>query len=151
MRDKNPKTLKAFKIYFLVNFGITGHSPGFFSVRTLPPNQAITAAAQLALNNRFRQSPPPRDVSALIVKKSRSLLRHHARPDPSLTPRHRIWTGRAESPCPLEENSVALVLTSPPFLDDLPSKKRGGAFLLIGFMALGGFVVERGFIAEGRV
>jgi hypothetical protein len=34
---------------------------------------------------------------------------------------------------------------------DLPSKKRGGAFLLIGFMALGGFVVERGFIAEGRV
>ena len=34
---------------------------------------------------------------------------------------------------------------------DLPSKKRGGAFLLIGFMALGGFVVQRGFIAEGRV
>ena len=35
--------------------------------------------------------------------------------------------------------------------NDLPSKKRGGAFLLIGFMALGGFVVQRGFIAEGRV
>ena len=34
---------------------------------------------------------------------------------------------------------------------DLPSKKRGGAFLLIGFMALGGFVVQRGFVAEGRV
>jgi len=96
---------------------LTGHSPGFFSVRTLPPNQAITAAAQLALNVRFGQSPPPRDVSALILKKSRSLLRQPARPDPSLTPRHRIWTGRAESPCPLKENSVALVLTSPPFLD----------------------------------
>jgi hypothetical protein len=35
--------------------------------------------------------------------------------------------------------------------NDLPSKKRGGAFLLIGFMVLGGFVVQRGFIAEGRV
>ena len=96
---------------------LTGHSQGFFSVRTLPPNQAITAAAQLALNARFGQSPPPRDVPAIILKKSHSLLRHTVRPDPCLTARHRIWTGRAESPCPLEENSVALVVTSPPFLD----------------------------------
>ena len=51
-------------------------------------------------------------------------------------------------------HSQIFELTSsiPPTLKtDLPSKKRGGAFLLIGFMALGGFVVERGFIAEGRV
>jgi len=34
---------------------------------------------------------------------------------------------------------------------DLSSKKRGGAFSLFGFMALGGFEVEWGFIAECRV
>ena len=96
---------------------LTGHSPGFFSVRTLPPNQAITAAAQLALNDRFRQSPPPRDVTALILKKSRSLLRQPPKFDPSLSARHRLWTAKAESQSLLEENSVALVVTSPPFLD----------------------------------
>ena len=94
---------------------LTGHSPGFFSVRTLPPNQAITVAAQHALNARHHLSPPPRDVSALILKKSRSLLRHPTRPAPS--PHHRLWTGHAESPSPLKENSVTLAVTSPPFLD----------------------------------
>ena len=49
----------------------------------------------------------------------------------------------------MAKESADAVLVSPQF--DLPSKKRGGAFLLIGFMALGGFVVQRGFIAEGRV
>jgi hypothetical protein len=96
---------------------LTGHSPGFFSVRTLPPNQAILPVAQLSLNARLGQSPPPRDVAALILRKSRSLLRHPARPDRSLSARHRLWTGRAEAPSPLDANSVALVVTSPPFLD----------------------------------
>jgi hypothetical protein len=96
---------------------LAGHSPGFFSVRTLPPNQAVTPSAQRALNARLGQSPPPRDVPALILKKSRSLLRHPARPAPELLPRHRLWTGRAESHSPLAENSVALVVTSPPFLN----------------------------------
>jgi hypothetical protein len=94
---------------------LTGHSPGFFSVRTLPPNQAITAAAQHALNTRHHLTPPPRDVPALILKKSRSLLRHPSRPLPSTA--HRLWTARAESPSPLPRDSVALVVTSPPFLD----------------------------------
>jgi hypothetical protein len=96
---------------------LAGHSPGFFSVRTLPPNQAVPPSAQRALNARLGQSPPPRDVPALILKKSRSLLRHSARPAPELLARHRLWTGRAESPSPLAENSVALVVTSPPFLN----------------------------------
>ena len=34
---------------------------------------------------------------------------------------------------------------------DLSSKTRGGAFWLFGFMVQGGFEVQRGFIAEGRV
>ena len=36
-------------------------------------------------------------------------------------------------------------------LFDLAPKKRGGAFWLFGFMALGGFEVQRGFISKGRV
>ena len=36
-------------------------------------------------------------------------------------------------------------------LSDLSSTTRGGAFSLFGFMALGGFEVEWGFIAERRV
>lgn len=96
---------------------LTGHSPGFFSVRTLPPNQAISLAAQRALNARHNLNPPLRDVAALILKKSRSLLRH---PLPtSMTPsaHHTLWTGHAEMPGPLAEGSVTLAVTSPPFLN----------------------------------
>jgi hypothetical protein len=96
---------------------LTGHSPGFFSVRTLPPNQAIPASAQLSLNARLGQSPPLRNVAALILKKSRSLLRQPPNFDSALSARHRLWTGRAETRSPLAENSVALVVTSPPFLN----------------------------------
>ena len=34
---------------------LTGHSPGFFSVYTLPPNQATTAEGQLKINQRLDQ------------------------------------------------------------------------------------------------
>ena len=55
---------------------LTGHSPGFFSVYTLPPNQAASIISQRRINKRRGQSPPERDVKALILRKSRSLLRH---------------------------------------------------------------------------
>src|SRR6266852_4950994 len=40
---------------------LTGHSPGFFSVYTLPPNQAVSIEAQKAINIKRNQVPPPRD------------------------------------------------------------------------------------------
>ena len=40
----------------------------------MPPNQAVTVKAQLKINERRAQTPPPRDVAALILKKSRALL-----------------------------------------------------------------------------
>ena len=43
------------------------------------------------------------------------------------------------------------MLTGNMAASDLSSKTRGGAFSLFGFMALGGFEVEWGFIAERRV
>src|SRR6185436_13227408 len=53
---------------------LTGHSPGFFSVYTLPPNQATSVAAQRKINLKRGQVPPRRDVRAIILKKTRSLL-----------------------------------------------------------------------------
>src|SRR5437667_11705068 len=52
---------------------LTGHSPGFFSVYTLPPNQATSVKAQKRINQRRAQTPQRRDVSELIGRKSRQL------------------------------------------------------------------------------
>ena len=100
---------------------LTGHSPGFFSVYTLPPNQAVSIKSQLRINARKKQTPPRRDVPALILKKSRSLLKDvdpRTRADlRRIAPQARITTGDACSAPDLPDGQVALVLTSPPFLD----------------------------------
>lgn len=54
---------------------LTGHSPGFFSVYTLPSNQAISINVQMRINTKRGQESPRRVVPELILKKSRSLLR----------------------------------------------------------------------------
>jgi hypothetical protein len=100
---------------------LTGHSAGFFSVYTLPPNQAVSPRAQAKINSRLNQSPPPRDVPGIILSKSRALLR-------DVTPEihrqlalqaesARIVTGVSSNTPSLEDNSIALAVTSPPFLD----------------------------------
>lgn len=93
---------------------LTGHSPGFFSVYTLPPNQAVSVASQLKINRRRGQIPPDRDVPALILKKTRSLLKGSAVPPhpPAL-----LITGPAEATPRIGTASVSLAVTSPPFLD----------------------------------
>ncbi len=53
---------------------LTGHSNGFFSVYTLPPNQAVSAKSQRKINERRKQVPARRDVVKLILKKTRQLL-----------------------------------------------------------------------------
>jgi len=93
---------------------LTGHSPGFFSVYTLPPNQATTVAAQIRINARRDQVPPPRDVAALILGKSKSLLEDGAPPP---HPAALLTTGPADATPALADGSVALIVTSPPFLD----------------------------------
>lgn len=54
---------------------LSGHSPGFFSVYTLPPNQAVSPERQIKINRDRNQVPPYRDVREIILKKSRSLLK----------------------------------------------------------------------------
>ncbi|HET6609252.1 MAG TPA: DNA methyltransferase [Rhodopila sp.] len=93
---------------------LTGHSPGFFSVYTLPPNQAVSAVSQRKINEKRGQVPPLRDVRAIILKKSRQLL---ADGPPPPHPTALLMTGRSDTAPALADASVDLVVTSPPFLD----------------------------------
>ncbi|CAM3066327.1 site-specific DNA-methyltransferase (cytosine-N(4)-specific) [Sphingomonas antarctica] len=92
---------------------LTGHSPGFFSVYSLPPNQAVTLKAQIRINEKRGQIPPRRHVAEIILKKSRSLLKDGVPPKVTA----QFSTGPAESTPDVASASVNLVVTSPPFLD----------------------------------
>lgn len=99
---------------------LTGHSKGFFSVYTLPPNQAITAERQIKINARLNQVPEYRDVHAIIAKKSHSLLKKITTEDRTLLQQAghtaRFLTNDARNTESIADNSVALTVTSPPFL-----------------------------------
>ena len=92
---------------------LTGHSTGFFSVYTLPPNQAVSVKSQEKINLRRKQAPPLRDVPSLIAKKSKSLLSQGA-PD---APRSKLATCRSDDTPEIPDGVVSLTVTSPPFLD----------------------------------
>jgi hypothetical protein len=100
---------------------LTGHSPGFFSVYTLPPNQAASAEKQRQINVKRGQEPTYRDTHALILKKTRQLLSDLSETErvnlAAAAPSARFLTRDARHTPELREGSVALVVTSPPFLD----------------------------------
>lgn len=91
---------------------LTGHSPGFFSVYSLPPNQAVTVERQMRINEQRNQIPPQRDIRKLIVKKSRSLLKEGGLRSPA-----DLYVGVSDYSPHIETASISLVVTSPPFLD----------------------------------
>jgi DNA modification methylase len=93
---------------------LSGHSPGFFSGRSMPPNQAVSVKAQLKINEKLGVSPPERDVAAVIMKKSKTLLKDgcaHSQVRSSL------HTCAAWEVPGIPDASVDLTVTSPPFLD----------------------------------
>ena len=92
---------------------LTGHSPGFFSVYTMPPNQAVSLERQRLLNERRRQAPPRRDVPSLILKKSKALLAQGGID----CARSLFLTESAAHTPQIRDGEVALTVTSPPFLD----------------------------------
>ena len=100
---------------------LTGHSNGFFSVYTLPPNQAVSAKSQRKINEKRNQIPPERDVVRIILKKTRQLLGDvddATRSTLATSSKHALlMTGAADATPQLAENSVSLVVTSPPFLN----------------------------------
>jgi hypothetical protein len=100
---------------------LTGHSKGFFSVYTLPPNQAVSQKSQQRINLKRQQTPEYRDTHKIILDKTKSLLR-------TLFPaekkdlnragkKARLLTGDARSTPGIPDTSVQLTVTSPPFLD----------------------------------
>ena len=100
---------------------LTGHSAGFFSVYTLPPNQAVSASSQKKINAQRQQTPPYRNARAIILKKSRQLTKeltaneienlYHA------GERALFLSADARRTKAIPANSVQLTVTSPPFLD----------------------------------
>ncbi len=95
---------------------LTGHSRGFFSVYTLPPNQAASVQSQQKINEKRGQIPEYRNTKELILRKSRQLLadpfpKGYGDAEPLLLCGSAEWTPQIES------NSVKLIVTSPPFLD----------------------------------
>ena len=100
---------------------LTGHSRGFFSVYTLPPNQALSIKSQIKINQRRNQTPPRRKVPDLICRKTRQLLSdcdHRIRKILSqVSGQARLLTQRSSATPQLAGDSVSLVVTSPPFLD----------------------------------
>lgn len=93
---------------------LTGHSPGFFSVYTLPPNQAVSVQAQRKINEKRNQTPPDRDVAKIILKKTRALLSDGL---PAPANDFLLTTAAASRTPAIPDASVDLVVTSPPFLD----------------------------------
>jgi len=100
---------------------LTGHSSGFFSVYTLPPNQAVSPGAQAKINIKRQQVPPYRDTHEIIMKKTRTLTRNL-----TVEERERLrkagnsgvfLTGDAASTPEIRDNTVQLTVTSPPFLN----------------------------------
>ena len=100
---------------------LTGHSSGFFSVYTLPPNQAVSVKSQQKINAKRNQTPPSRDVYRIILKKTRILLRDCdsacRKVLAGVAPRAQLLTRPAAATPEISDQSVSLVVTSPPFLD----------------------------------
>lgn len=98
---------------------LTGHSTGYFSVYTLPPNQAVSPKRQAKINEKYEQKPAYRDTKELIFKKSKSLMKDlSARQIENLQNAETVFlTNDARKTPEIADESVDLTVTSPPFLD----------------------------------
>ncbi|MBE0570655.1 MAG: site-specific DNA-methyltransferase [Ignavibacteriaceae bacterium] len=100
---------------------LTGHSKNFFSVYTLPPNQAVTPERQKKINKQKDQKPVYKDVKFIILKKTRDLI---SEMDKKLIyqlkkigSKAKFLNNDARLTSSIRSNSINLTVTSPPFLD----------------------------------
>ncbi len=100
---------------------LTGHSSGFFSVYTLPPNQAVSQQSQRAINRKLKQKPEYRDTRRIIFKKTKDLLRTITQGQlqnlADASKNARFLTVDAQHTRAIRNASIQLTVTSPPFLD----------------------------------
>ena len=93
---------------------LSGHSLGFLSVKTMPPNQAVSIEKQAQINKKHNRTPEPKDLISIVMKKSISLLRSGY---PPASDKHKLRCCHADDLNYIKTNEVKLVVTSPPFLD----------------------------------
>ncbi len=100
---------------------LTGHSPGFFSVYTMPPNQAVSIESQLRINKRLGQKPEFRSVPHLILAKTKSLIENLSDAERKTLrgsgAKAEILIHSCEYLPEISDDSMNLVVTSPPFLN----------------------------------
>lgn len=100
---------------------LTGHSSGFFSVYTMPPNQAVSVEVQRKINLKRDQTPPRREVARIILRKTVSLLADGDAASKTcldaIAPFALLLSKDAEDTPEIPKESVHLAVTSPPFLD----------------------------------
>jgi len=100
---------------------LTGHSVGFFSVYTLPPNQAVSQTRQRKINEERNQEPTYRNTKEIILRKSKSLIRNlteKQRENLKIAGETALFLQKDARETPeIASESVQLTITSPPFLD----------------------------------
>ena len=99
---------------------LTGHSTGFFSVYSLPPNQAVSIKRQRKINQKRNQIPEYRAIKPRILKKSKSLLKDWNVTETGKAtdvPLGVLSTTDSRFASEIPNDSASLVVTSPPFLD----------------------------------
>lgn len=100
---------------------LTGHSKGFFSVYTLPPNQAVSSKRQIIINEKRNQKPEYRDIKKLIFKKTHDLVRNVNELQKNnlkkINTNSIFLNEDARKTKKIKDASVQLTVTSPPFLD----------------------------------
>ena len=100
---------------------LTGHSKGFFSVYTMPPNQAVSSERQIRINEKYNQKPEYRNVKEILLNKTKNLIK-------DITPSDKkrlaeiyktalLINMDARSTNIIPDEFVQLTVTSPPFLD----------------------------------
>jgi len=121
-KEKNNKLTNLDKwIRMVATNRLTGHSKGFFSVYTMPPNQAVSQKRQIKINEKRNQKPEYRNVKKLIIRKTISLIK-----DISILQRKTLkqihntaifLNNDARETKTIPDNFVQLTVTSPPFLN----------------------------------
>ena len=100
---------------------LTGHSSGFFSVYTLPPNQATSQKRQIKINEKREQTPTYRDVKKLILKKTKSLYRNLHESDKKNLRKAGVTATFLQKDSrhtdEIPDEIVNITVTSPPFLN----------------------------------
>lgn len=100
---------------------LTGHSKNFFSIYTLPPNQAVSPTVQKKINEKLKQKPIYKNVKEIILIKSKALLKNLCESDLKILQevgnQSMFLNQNAYRTKQITSNYVRLVITSPPFLN----------------------------------